>query len=110
MKNLLKAVTICVVAFMILNIASASYAQDMSKKLYRGVINIVTGWIELPKNVYDVAIENDFASSVILGIPKGCYMAILRTGAGVYDTLTFPFSIPKGYGPLLEPEFVFKGK
>ena len=110
MRNLLKGIIICVVALMILNIASASYAQDMGKKLYRGIINIATGWFELPENVYAVAMERDFGSGIILGIPKGCWMAVVRTGAGVYDTLTFPLPIPKGYGPVLEPEFVFKDK
>ena len=110
MRKLLKGIIICVVALMILNIASASYAQDMGKKLYRGVINIVSGWIELPQNIYDAAAEHDFASGIIFGFPKGSWMAILRTGSGIYDTLTFPFPIPKGYGPVLEPEFVFKDK
>jgi putative exosortase-associated protein (TIGR04073 family) len=108
MKHSLKGIIICVVAFMILNMASACYAQNMGKKLYRGVANIATGWIELPKNAYNAALEYDFASAVFIGLSKGCWMAIVRTSVGVYDTLTFPFPIPKGYGPLLEPEFVFK--
>ena len=108
MRNLLKGIVVCVVALMILNIASVSYAQDMGKKLSRGAVNIATGWIELPKNVYDIATEHDFASGLILGLPKGCLMTIVRTGIGVYDTLTFPLSIPKGYKPLLEPEFVIE--
>ena len=110
MKNLLKAGIICVAVLMILNAASTGYAQDMGKKLYRGVANIATGWVELPKNIYDIATEHDFASGMILGFPKGCWMAIVRTGAGIYDTLTFPFPIPKGYAPVLEPEFVIDGK
>jgi len=97
-----------VAALMILDIASVSYAQDMGRKLSRGVVNIATGWVEIPKNVYDLATEHDCASGIILGLPKGCLMAIVRTGIGVYDTLTFPLSIPKGYKPLLEPEFVIE--
>ena len=74
MKNLLKGIIICVVALMILNIASASYAQDMGKKLYRGVANIVTGWIELPKNIYNSTAEHGFDSGVFIGLMKGCFM------------------------------------
>ena len=110
MRNFLKGIIICVVASMILNVASASYAQNMGKKLYRGAINIVTGWVELPQNIYDAATEHDFASGLIFGVPKGCWMMIVRTGIGIYDTLTFPFPIPKDYGPVLKPEFVFKDK
>lgn len=110
MKKLLKGIIICVVALMILNIASAGYAQNTGRKLCRGVINIASGWIEIPKNVYDVAIDKDFASGVMIGFPKGCWMAIVRTGVGIYDTFTFPFPIPKGYEPVLKPEFVVEGK
>lgn len=91
---------------MILNIASASHAQDMGRKLFRGVINIASGWVELPKNVYVIGTEHDFASGMVIGVPKGILMAALRTCAGIYDTITFPIPIPKDYKPLLEPEFV----
>ncbi len=37
----------------ILNMATPSYAQDATKKLGRGLVNILTGWIELPKNIYE---------------------------------------------------------
>ena len=110
MKNLVKGIIICVVALMILNIATASYAQDMGKKLCRGAANLVTGWIELPKNIYDTSVENGLLSGIGVGLPKGLLMTIIRTGAGVYETVTFPFPIPEGYNPVLEPEFVFKGK
>ena len=110
MKSLLKGIIICVAVLMILNMASASYAQDMGKKLYRGVVNIVTGWIEIPNNMYAITREQNIVAGVTLGLAKGCCTAIVRTGFGVYETLTFPFPIPEGYNPVLEPEYVFKGK
>ena len=108
MKSLLKGIIICVAVLMILNMATASYAQDMGKKLYRGVANIVTGWVELPKNIYDTSVEDNPLSGITIGLAKGVGMTIVRTGAGVYETVTFPFPIPEGYSPVLEPEFVFK--
>jgi len=78
MRNLLKGIIICVVALMILNIASASYAQDMGKKLYRGVANIVTGWVELPKNIYDTSVEDNPLSGITIGLAKGVGMTIVR--------------------------------
>lgn len=110
MRNLLKGIIICVVALMILNIASAGYAQTMCKKLNRGLTNIVTGWFELPQNMYVYTSKHDFVSAFFIGLPKGCGMTIVRTGAGVYDTATFLFPIPKDYKPLLEPEFAFGNK
>lgn len=110
MKNLLKSIAICVVALTILNITSAGYAQDMGKKIYRGVVNVLTGWVEIPKNMYETSIEEDSISAVTTGVGKGVWMMIVRTAAGVYETATFLFPMPKGYEPVLKPEFVFKGK
>ena len=110
MRNLLKGIIVCVVVLMILNMASDSYAQSMSKKLNRGLINILTGWFEVPKNMSVAISKRDFVSAFFIGLPKGCWMTIVRTGAGVYDTLTCSFPIPKDYEPLLEPEFAFENK
>jgi len=107
MRKLLKGIVVCVVALMILNMASASYAQTMSKKLNRGLINILTGWFEVPKNMAAATAKRDFVSAFFIGLPKGCWMTIVRTGAGVYDTLTCAFPIPQYYEPILEPEFAF---
>jgi len=110
MKGLLKGIIILVAILTIVNIATASYASDPAKKLGRGVANILTGWVELPKNIYDTSVEDNPLSGLTIGLAKGVGMTIVRTGAGVYETVTFPFPIPEGYAPVLEPEFVFKGK
>lgn len=108
MKKMVKGIIICLAILMVLNIAASSYAQDPGKKLYRGVANILTGWVELPKNIYDTSVEDNPLSGLTIGLAKGVGMTIVRTGAGVYETVTFPFPIPEGYAPVLEPEFVFK--
>jgi putative exosortase-associated protein (TIGR04073 family) len=108
MRNLLKSVIVCVVLLMILNMAAVGYAQTMGDKLNRGLINIVTGWFEVPKNMGVPISKHDFVSAFFIGLPKGCFMTVVRTGAGVYDTVTFPFPVPADYKPLLEPEFAFK--
>ena len=110
MRNFLKSIIICVVTLMILNMASACYAQSMCNKLQRGLTNIVTGWFEIPNNMSVGTSKHDFVSAFFIGLPKGCCMTIVRTGAGIYDTLTFLFPVPKDYKPLLEPEFAFGNK
>lgn len=102
-----KLVILCLAVLMILSIATASYAQDMTKKLGRGLANILTGWIELPKNIYDTSVEENPLAGITIGTAKGVGMTIVRTGAGIYETITFPFPLPEGYKPVLEPEFVF---
>ena len=102
-----KGLIIALVVIMVLAVASTSYAQDPAKKLGRGLANILTGWIELPKNIYDVSVEENPLAGLTIGLAKGIGMTIVRTGAGIYEVVTFPFPIPEDYGPVLEPEFVF---
>ena len=102
--KILKVLLVCLV---ITAMATQCYAQDPAKKLGRGLANILTGWVELPKNIYDTSVEENILSGLTMGLAKGVGMTIVRTGAGVYETVTFPFPIPEDYQPVLEPEFVF---
>ena len=103
-----KALIISLALVMILSVATASFAQDPAKKLGRGVANILTGWVELPKNIYNTSIETNPLVGLTVGTAKGIGMTIVRTGAGVYEVVTFPFPLPEDYMPILEPEFVFQ--
>ncbi|RKY41866.1 MAG: exosortase system-associated protein, TIGR04073 family [Candidatus Makaraimicrobium thalassicum] len=96
----------CVVIAMV-GMATQCYAQDPAKKLGRGLANILTGWVELPKNIYETSVEENVLSGLTMGLAKGVGMTIVRTGAGIYEAVTFPFPIPEDYVPVLEPEFVF---
>ncbi|MEA3305453.1 MAG: exosortase system-associated protein, TIGR04073 family [Candidatus Omnitrophota bacterium] len=102
-----KGLIIACVMVLILAVATSGYAQDPAKKLGRGLANILTGWIELPKNVYDTSVEDSPLAGLTIGLAKGVGMTIVRTGAGIYEIVTFPFPIPEDYAPVLEPEFVF---
>jgi len=102
-----KGIIICIAVLMVFSLATTCFAQDMGKKLARGLANVLTGWVEIPKNVYDTSVEDNIVSGLTVGLVKGVGMAIVRTGAGVYETVTFPFAIPEDFVPVLEPEFVF---
>jgi putative exosortase-associated protein (TIGR04073 family) len=103
----MKLLIVCLVAVAMLGMATQCYAQDPAKKLGRGVANILTGWVELPKNIYETSVEENVLSGLTMGLAKGVGMTIVRTGAGLYETVTFPFPIPEDYQPVLEPEYVF---
>ncbi len=107
MQKTLKTLFVCLVVVAMVGMATQCYAQDPGKKLVRGVANILTGWVELPKNIYDTSVEENILSGLTMGLAKGVGMTIVRTGAGIYETVTFPFPIPEDYQPVLEPEFVF---
>jgi putative exosortase-associated protein (TIGR04073 family) len=107
MQKALKVMFVCCVVVAMIGMATQAYAQDPAKKLGRGLANILTGWVELPKNIYETSVEENVLSGLTMGLAKGVGMTIVRTGAGVYETVTFPFPIPENYAPVLEPEFVF---
>ena len=107
MQKALKVMFVCCVVVAMIGMATQAYAQDPAKKLGRGLANILTGWVELPKNIYETSVEENVLSGLTMGLAKGVGMTIVRTGAGVYEAVTFPFPIPEDYAPVLEPEFVF---
>lgn len=78
----------------------------MFHKLGRGVVNVFTCWIEIPKNIAKEWSQYDPFTGFILGTCKGFAWGAGRLATGLYDTVTFPLPIPKGYVPLIEPEFV----
>ncbi len=106
-KTLIKGLLAGVVAMLMLTIATVCFAQDPFTKLGRGVANTLTGWVELPKNIYKTSVDENAFAGITLGLAKGAGMTIVRTGAGIYEIATFPFPLPENYKPILEPEYVF---
>jgi putative exosortase-associated protein (TIGR04073 family) len=74
-------------------------------KLGRGVTNVLTGWIEIPKHTITGVFNANVTplEGVGVGLARGFGRAIERTGIGAFEVLTFP--IP-GYYPLLCPEYI----
>ena len=103
-----KVLIMLLIGVMIL--APMAQALTAKDKLARGTINLLTGWIEAPRNIYDTSVEENIAVGITVGTVQGIGMAVVRTGAGVYDIATFPFAIPENYEPVLIPEFVFEGE
>ena len=75
------------------------------RKAGRGISNILLGWTELifqPLYMYEEGNRTPIA--ITGGIVKGIYFTVMRTGAGVYELVTFPFPLPPGYKPFILPE------
>lgn len=108
-----RAVMITITALLIvglLMLSTPSYAQDAFKKLGRGVVNSLTGWLEVPKGIVDESKESNVFAGLTIGTIKGLGLGLVRTGAGVYEAVTFPFPIPEGYEPIVKPEFVYSAE
>ncbi len=79
----------------------------MTRKLGRGVGNVLFFWCEIPENINRDTREVDFFTGVITGTGKGIIQGVRRLALGVFDVLTFPVEIPRDYADLQETEFVF---
>ena len=101
-------VFLCLQFLVILGLNPA-YAQDNAfSKLGRGAANTLTGWIEIPKNVYEISSKDHPLKGISLGLIKGLGLGIVRTAVGLYEVVTFPFPIPEHYGPIIKPEYVIE--
>lgn len=89
---------------LVVGLSQAAYAADPLMKLGRGLVNAATGFLEVPKNIYEVSKEHEPFTGLIWGSMKGSGWAAARTSVGAYEVATFP--LPK-YEPMMEPEYVF---
>ncbi len=76
---------------------SAGWAQDPIHKAGRGLVNVLTGWIEIPKQIHQGSQEENPMTGLGWGLVKGFGMTVLRAGVGMYEALTFLIPYPKDY-------------
>lgn len=76
-------------------------------KLTRGFVNIITGWVEIPKRIQETSQTSGAAAGFTWGLLRGIGRGFIRTAAGAYEFFTFPFPAPPGYEPVIQPEYVF---
>ena len=86
---------------------SGTSVENGLGKLGRGVANIITCPGEIVRTVDIVGHRDGFVAGSTVGLLQGAGRTILRAGAGVVEVLTFPIEKPKGYRPLIEPEYIF---
>jgi len=75
------------------------------RKLQRGFLNVVLSPFEISSELSKEVRNDTIPPSWVAGAGRGiCYM-FGRAFMGVYEMVTFPFPCPKGYKPILQPEF-----
>lgn len=70
-------------------------------KLGRGLANSVTGWLEIPLTIQKRYQRDDTGTSMFIGTAMGLVRGILRTGVGLYETVTFWLPYPEEFAPIL---------
>ena len=83
----------------------AAEAQSAARKCGRGLAAMTTGFLEIPGNIVKESRETSPARGFTLGFVKGLGAVVVRELVGVYEFVTSPFELPKGYAPIIQPEF-----
>jgi len=78
--------------------------RQVSEKFIRGMVNLSTGWIEVPRQIYEVGTNEGWVQGVLRGPFDGIGMFFARTVAGAVEMATFPVPLPT-YKPLVTPMY-----
>ena len=77
-----------------------------SRKLGRGVANVLTGIIEIPKGVYYKNEDRGWVAAYTTGLINGVVNFVTRECVGVYEIFTF---LGDEKEPIVAPEYVLGG-
>jgi putative exosortase-associated protein (TIGR04073 family) len=83
-------------------------AEKMAFKLVRGVANVATSVVEVPKQSY-LTVRDRGGIGYLVGPLKGVGMTFYRLFAGVTETVFFAVPQPGYYDSMIYPEFVWQG-
>lgn len=83
----------------------APKGQNALRKLGRGIANVLFGIVEVPNQITKTTSAHGGGAGLTYGFGKGIVRWIAREFAGAYDVVTFPVPFPKGYKPVMKPEF-----
>ncbi|MBN1353137.1 MAG: exosortase system-associated protein, TIGR04073 family [Candidatus Omnitrophica bacterium] len=85
--------------------ASEDSDKNIGYKLSAGLMNVVTGWLELPLHMTDSMAQKNLGAVIEDGLIKGTFVALIRTAAGLVDVVTF--FIPPYDKALMAPLYEF---
>jgi putative exosortase-associated protein (TIGR04073 family) len=83
-------------------------AEKMAFKLVRGVTNVATSLVEVPKQSY-LTVRDRGRIGYVVGPLKGVGMTFYRLFAGVVETVFFAVPQPGYYDSMIQPEYVWQG-
>jgi putative exosortase-associated protein (TIGR04073 family) len=76
-----------------------------TRKLGRGLSNLVFGIAELPVTIAKINVREGNSAAAGYGVVRGLGRSSLRMGSGLFEFLTFPFpTTRRTYYPLLRPD------
>ncbi len=90
--------------------ALPGWAYGAGGKLTRGLMNAITGWLELPNEIVATTQRQNVLAGMTWGVAKGAAKGVLREAVGAYETVTFLVPLPANYAPILYPVYAFESK
>jgi putative exosortase-associated protein (TIGR04073 family) len=93
------------VALALLAVAAPAAAHGPVDKFGRGLSNLGLGILELPAQMIAEGESRGPLWALSLGFAKGIGRFVTRELVGVYEVVTFPAPVPRGYRPILSPEY-----
>lgn len=85
--------------------AAASAKDSAARKLGRGAAALACGFLEVPGTIHQTSRERGATWGWTLGVADGLGRMLTRHMVGGWEFVTAPFPLPKGYVPIIEPEF-----
>ena len=85
-----------------------AWLDNMAYNYGRGVVNCLTCWVEIPRNLIYENVRNPFFGN-ITGLSDGSFLCLARAFGGATDVLTFGLTGPGIYGNSF-PEYVWQSK
>ena len=87
--------------------ATPSRVDGSLRKLGRGIANVATAPAELIRTPQLTTRREGYIAGLSIGIVEGAWRTVERALTGIFEIGTFYAEIPKDYGPLMKPEFVW---
>ena len=85
--------------------AGADSRYTPARKVGRGFSNTTLGVLAIPGQMVKQSEERGAAIGVPLGFVMGLGWFVATELVGVWEIVTCPFEFPKGYRPIIDPEF-----
>jgi putative exosortase-associated protein (TIGR04073 family) len=85
-----------------------SIVGKMSFKFVRGITNVATSVVEIPKQSY-LTVRDQGGVGYVVGPIRGLGMTIYRAFIGSVETVFFMVPQPGYYDPMVDPDYVWNG-
>lgn len=86
----------------------AKNMQTMAKNMGRGVMNLLTCWMEVPRNLWLETTRNPYYGYIV-GVSDGAFLATARAFSGATDVVTFGLTGPGMHSDAF-PDFIWDAK